>query len=360
MKGVAKMVSPRRRWMMGSVLVLIGAGLLPAVAQQDGPPPAPVVLTTVEKAVMAPKLDVPGTIMSKGDAKVAAEIAGRVTWIAEVGTVLKEGEPIARLEDSLMKMQLAEDEASIKRLEANLRYQAQDVVRLKQLSKTGHTPESRLDLAVAQRDMTEQELVQARVKRERTLYNIEHSQIRAPFAGRVVQRLIEAGEFSTVGGAVARLVDTSSVEVKAKPPLAAAAFLKEGMMISVANGDKTIQGQLRALIPVGDEVSRTIEIRISVPADSWIIGTAVKVAVPTAEPHEVIALHRDALVLRAGGHSVFKMGTEDTVARINVERGLEEGELVEIKAGLKPGDKVVVRGAESLEDGQKVAVNTPS
>ena len=343
-----------------ATLLVLGLGFESAIAQQGGPPPAPVVVTTVERAVMAPKLDVPGTVMSKGDSKVAAEVTGRVTWIAEVGTALKAGEAIARLDDSLMKMQLAEDEASIKRLEASLRFKRDEMTRLKRLSSTGNTPKSRLDQATSERDMTEQELAQARVKRDRTLYNLEHSKIAAPFDGRVVSRLIQVGEFSSVGGAVARFVDTSSIEVKAQPPLTAAAFLKEGMKIAVTSGDKTLQGELRAIVPVGDEVSRTLEIRVSVPAESWMIGSAVRVAVPTAEPHEVIAAHRDTLVLRAGGHSVFKLSKDDAVVRVPVERGLEEGDLVEIKGAIQPGDRLVVRGAESLEDGQKVSINTPS
>jgi RND family efflux transporter MFP subunit len=356
------MFSLNRRLMMAS-LIGVAFATPGALAQQgggEGPPPAPVVVTTVERAVMAPKLDVPGTVLSKGDAKVAAEVTGRVIWVAEVGTALKVGEPIARLDDSLMKMQLAEDEARIKRLEANFKYQGQDVTRLKRLSKTGNTPQSRLELATAQRDMTEQELAQARVMRERTLYNLKRSQIVAPFDGRVVSRLIQVGEFSSIGGAVARFVDTSQIEVKAQPPLASAHFLKEGMKLSVIHGDKVVEGEIRAVVPVGDEVSRTLEIRVTVPSNGWIIGSAVKVSVPTAEPHEVIAAHRDTLVLRAGGHSVFKLGKEDAVVRVSVERGLEEGELVEIKGDVQPGDRLVVRGAESLEDGQKVAINTPS
>ena len=77
---------------------------------------------------------------------------------------------------------------------------------------------------------------------------------------------------------------------------------------------------------------------------------------PTAAAKEVLAIPRDALVLRREGASVFKMTDESTVIQVNVVVGLGAGSLIEVFGDLVAGDDVVVRGAEGLSDGMSVAV----
>ena len=64
-------------------------------------------------------------------------------------------------------------------------------------------------------------------------YQYQHSIIRAPFPGRVVQRLINPGEYATVGKDIVRLVDTASLEVSAQIPIDLARFLKEKLAMTV-------------------------------------------------------------------------------------------------------------------------------
>ena len=86
--------------------------------------------------------------------------------------------------------------------------------------------QSQLDEAVAQRDMTAEEINQARVTRDQTLHDIDRARVTAPFAGQVVERLHQPGEFVAAGGEVARLVDTSHVEVRAQAPMQVASFVR--------------------------------------------------------------------------------------------------------------------------------------
>jgi multidrug efflux pump subunit AcrA (membrane-fusion protein) len=77
---------------------------------------------------------------------------------------------------------------------------------------------------------------------------------------------------------------------------------------------------------------------------------------PTAAAKEVLAVPRDALVLRREGASVFKVTDESTVAQVKVIVGLGAGALIEVFGDLVAGDEVVVRGAEGLSDGMSVEV----
>ena len=62
-------------------------------------PPATVVVAQATRTMLAPSVDVPGTVISRFDSRLASELSAKLSWVAEVGTQVKKGETIARLED---------------------------------------------------------------------------------------------------------------------------------------------------------------------------------------------------------------------------------------------------------------------
>jgi RND family efflux transporter MFP subunit len=306
---------------------------------------------------MASTVLAPGTIVSRQDAAVAAEVSGRLTWVADVGAEVDAGDVIARIEDHRLQLQRKDNEATIRRLEASLSYSDKQLTRQRQLASQNIAAKNALDEIEAQRDMTAQDLVQARVAREQTLYQIENSSIRAPFGGRIVERYRDAGEYIPVGGEVTRLVDTRNVEVRAQAPLSVANHISEGMEVSVREGRREQRSPIRAVIPVGDERSRMIEVRIALDGGNWVIGSAVRVALPSEEPIEVVAVPRDALVLRQNAIFVFRLNDDDTVDQVAVTTGIGNGTFIEVRGDIRGGEPVVVRGAERLRPGQRVMIS---
>ncbi len=325
-------------------------------ARAQEPPPAPVRVSLAEVRSMASTVLAPGTVVSRQDAAVAAEVPGRLTWVADVGVEVEAGDVIARIDDHRLQLQLQDNEATIRRLEASLAYSDKQLTRQRQLASQNIAAKNALDEIEAQRDMTAQDLVQARVARDQTLYQIDNSSIRAPFGGRIVERYRDAGEYIQVGGEAARLVDTRNVEVRAQAPLSAAAHISEGMEVSVREGQHERRSPIRAVIPVGDERSRMIEVRIALDGADWVIGSAVRVALPVEEPVEVVAVPRDALVLRQNAIFVFRLNDDDTVDQVAVTTGVGSGSFIEVRGEIRGGDPVVIRGAERLRPGQRVMI----
>ncbi len=97
-----------------------------------------------------------------------------------------------------------------------------------------------------------------------------------------------------------------------------------------------------------------IEVRLALPGGAGLVGDAAKVFIPSALPRSVLAVPRDALVLREENTYVFKVDKKGQAQRVAVETGSEEGALVEVKGLIAPGERIIVRGAERLEAGQKV------
>jgi len=95
-------------------------------------------------------------------------------------------------------------------------------------------------------------------------------------------------------------------------------------------------------------------VRVALKGGQVLVGDAAKVMVPSAAPRDVLAVPRDALVLREENTYLFKVDGKNVATRVAVETGTSEGAMVEVHGPVKPGDRVIVRGAERLEAGQKV------
>lgn len=339
--------------------LLMALAVLPAAAQQG--PAANVVTVAASEENMAPQLQVPGTVISRSDSRISAEISGRVDSVAEVGTIVEEGQPIAQMDRRMLELQLEENEASMRSLEAGVRYQQADVSRLRELAERNNAPASRVEEAVSNLEVARQQLVQARVTRDRTQYNLDRTAILAPFTGRVVERLVEPGEYASTGTVVARLVNTDNLEVVAQAPINVVSYLEGVDSLQVDLGGGTlINAPIRAIVPVGDQVTRTFEIRVDLAGVNAVVGVPVRVSVPNDAPRLVVAVPRDALILRTDGTYVFRVSEENTAERLRVEVGASAGDLVEVRGAVVAGDQIVIRGAEFLQPGQTVNIEGAS
>lgn len=325
-----------------------------APAQQAPQDPPSVGVVTARLVKLAPKMALPGTVVSLNDSHIASEVEGKVAWVADVGTVVPQGGVVARIDQSIAKLQLDSDRANYTRLEAQVKFDRTQASRMENLFSQNAIARATKDQAESTRDADVGSLAAAKAAMMKSQYQYDHSIIRAPFPGRVVQRLINPGEYATVGKDIVRLVDIGSLEVSAQIPIDSSRYLKEKLPITMMIEGKPVEGVVRAIVPVGDIVSRSIEVRIVVPASAVTVGDAVRVYIPSAEPRNVLAVPRDALVLREDNTYIFKVDSKNTAQRVAVETGTEDGVLVEVRGPIAPGERIIVRGAERLEAGEKV------
>ena len=289
---------------------------------------------------------------------------GRLEWVAEVGAAISEGDVVARLDDALLRQSLAEGEAVAARERARLTYLDAQVKRLEKLVMQNTATRSRLDEAIAERDVARSELNAARARVALIRERLKRTRIKAPFGGIVTERARHNGEWAKSGDTVVRIVDAGALEVQTWIPIAALAFVREGSELALRTNPGNTTGKVRAIVPVGDNRSRLYELRLQIGGQSWPVGQDVRVAIPTAAARVVVAIPRDALVLRRDGASVYRVDENDRADRVAVTPGIAEGELIEVD-GIAPGDRVVTRGGERLRPGQAVAVkpaapSTPS
>ena len=325
---------------------------------RQGPPPAAVAVASAETRSLAPRSEVPGSVVSTRDSLVAAATSGKIEWVADVGVEVEEGDVIARIEAADAEFTRDDSAAQVRRLTARAEYLDSLYKRFVGLGEEAGESEATLDEMRSNRDEAMQAVKQAEVALRRAQTNLDRTQVRAPFAGRVVSQETQVGEFANPGTELVRLVDTQRYEVTARAPAGLARNIQSGETIRVSNGADTREAMVRAVVPVGDDRSRMLELRLELPDAVWYIGSAVRVSLPAAAMRNVTAVPRDALVLRADRVSVFVINEENTAERVDVELGSAEGEFIEVIGEVEPGDSVVIRGGERLRDGQPVTIST--
>jgi RND family efflux transporter MFP subunit len=337
-----------------------GDAATPAAAAPE-PPPVRVEVAAATHVELAPLHWAPGSVASREDARVAGETGGRVVFVAEVGTALRAGDVLARLDETPLRLRERQAEADRARLRAQLDFSRKQEVRYAALVREGGISGAQLDQVVAERRMREQDLAAADVALEQAQLALRQASVRAPFAGVVVERSVQLGEFLTVGAPVARLVNPDALEVRTRAPVALAGKLRAGAIVSLRDGEQVADHPLATVVPVGDEASRQLELRVAltaaqVDAHGWVVGAAVQVGVPSAAPRAVVAVPRDALMLRKDGNYVVRVGADGGSERVPVETGSAQGDLVEVSGGVEAGDLLIVRGGERLLPGQRVVV----
>ncbi len=331
-----------------------------ATAQDEMPafPPARVQVAVAELRDMAPVVEVSGTVVSLNDSRIATEIEGVLTSLAQVGDSVSAGDVIARIDPRLMQVELTRAKANVARLEADLVYRERQLERAEELAASNNASANLLDESRANRDQALHQLADARAQRERAQGDLDRTRIRAAFAGHVTQRLASVGEYMGVGEDVLRLVDTHKKEIALPAPIALTAFVKPGLEVSVRNGTTERRHEVRAVVPVGDAVSRMVEIRLSATDSNWLVGSPVQVSLPNANPVTAVAVPRDALVERGGQAFVYKVLEDGTAEQVTADIQSTVGLWVAVARGIEVGDRVIVRGAERLAPGQPVDVIT--
>ena len=327
-----------------------------ALAQGMGMPPPAVVVAEAQMLQLAPSVDVPGTVISRFDSRLASELSAKLVWIAEVGTVVKEGDTVARLEDFTFKLLEMEAQARVEREQARVKFLRSENDRLDKLAEVNLSAKSQLDQVVSELAVAESDETMARVQLGLSQISMHITQIRAPFDGLVTERLRNIGERLNVSDEVIRIVNPNALEVVARAPLNTVNFISDGAILQLHNDFREGEGSVRTIVPFGNPQSHMFEVRLNVDPEVWTVGESVRLSMPTANAKEVLAVPRDALVLRREGASVFRVNDDMTAEQINVITGLGDGSHIEVMGELKAGDRVVTRGAERLNSGDTVAL----
>jgi RND family efflux transporter MFP subunit len=339
-----------RAALLGSAVLTIAIG---AQAQQR---PAAVEITHAQVRELSPSVRATGMVQSRAAAGLAAPVEGRIASVAEPGTVVEADAVVARLDVTELRLARAEQAARAARADVNLKSLEREVERL----RASGTAVSRVefDQAKSNRDLAAADLDVARALIAQTDEQLARSDLRAPFAGVVSERIKRVGEEVARGEVVARVVNPDELEIRLFVPLRHVRAIRAGDVVNVTADGRPFTATVRAIVPAGDARSQSFEVLVQPPAVDGLLapGNTVDVELPLGTPQEQLAVPRDALVIRAEGVFVYRVNAESKAERITVRPGVADGDWVGIEGDLKANDQVIVRGAELLRGDETVQV----
>ena len=335
-------------------------------------------------------LNASGYVTARRRATVSSKVTGKVLQVfVEEGQNVKQGQVMARLDDSQTRAELAFAEAQVA---AARKSAAQDAARLH---------EAELNLERRQRLMKEQvvgraevdtaqadvDSLKARIAYAQEQINVAESQvrlrrrdlddmvIRAPFSGVAISKDAQAGEMVSpvsAGGGFTRtgigtIVDMSSLEIEVDVNESFINRVRRDQKVEAvldAYPDWRIPAHVITTVPSADRQKATVRVRIGFERlDPRILpDMGVKVSFlrdedpeQAAAPVARVSVAKSAIRTLDGRTVVFVV-REDRVERRAVRAGLEQGNEVEVLSGLSAGERVVIEGPATLKDGDRITI----
>lgn len=347
-----KICSKKRRLALSpAVLILLGAcGQAPAPPPEEAPA-APVRLMVAKREAFQPELVILGTVQPGGMAEVTVPAAGRVLYPSRFasglvsGAEVRAGEVIARISFGGADADLAEARLRVKGAES-------EVARHQRAFDAG--VEAAVILASFKAEL---ELAKSRLAAAEN--RLGRLSLPAPLSGRlIVDRRIAPQSEVTAGTVLGRIAAAGALSVEGRAAAADRDRLHTGLAVRFGRADgegETGAGSVREVAPVVD-AGGTVRLWIGVedPTGLPAPGEGVEIRVLLDRHEQALTVPEEALVVAESGSALFvaRRGQGRLIAhREAVETGARGDGRVEILRGLSPGDRVVVRGAALLAEG---------
>ena len=342
------------------LLMLIAGGVKLALggkaATQGGGPGGRATLVSQVAVVTRPftdRIEVLGVAKGRQSVTITSNTAEMITAVHfSDGQAVARGQVLVELKSDSENAAIAE--ARVREAQAQRDYQ-----RWKTLADRGVAPRVSAEQYLAALETAKAAVASAQAQKLDRV-------IRAPFAGRVGLSDVAPGTLISPGTAIVTLDDTSVIRVDFSVPDRYLATLREGLAI-VARPDalpgESFQGRVAQIDTRIDPATRAVKARAEFPNAGGRLkpGMLVKVGIDQGQ-RQAPAVPEAAVQFEGEQASVFVIGKgpKGAVARRTaVETGLTSGGFVEIRSGIKPGDKIVADGLNRVQDGAAVTSGKP-
>ncbi len=349
-------------WAPLLLLVLSSAGTDSSIAAEA----VPVTLAEVRAETLHEQAVLSGTAIAHRRAALSPKVDGLVTELfVDEGSLLQSGDPILTLDDRLEAHAVDAAEAQVQEAEASHSDAQRIRDELLRLKQGRHASETDIRSAEARVDMAAAALAAERAALARAQEVKRRHRLTAPFAGMVVARAVEVGEWAKRDEPAVELVALDRIRVRATLPQGDYTRVGRGARAEVsfdALPGRAFPGEVFARVASGDDRSRTFPVLIDIQNLDRLLapGMSARVRVDLAGGEgRVLTVPRDAIVARADGtREVWRVRQEDGIQKaypVRVRVGRAGGDRLEVEGeDLRVGDAVVMLGNEGLKPGQSV------
>ncbi|WP_338592778.1 efflux RND transporter periplasmic adaptor subunit [Shewanella khirikhana] len=290
------------------------------------------------------------TLEAPVEAHVVTRIAGLIEAIhVEEGDRVKKGQLLAVIDAKRQQYDLDRSEAEVLIIEQELqrvkKMKNKEFVSADSIAKL----EYNLQAAIARRDLAQ--------------LQVKESRIVSPVDGIVAKRNVKAGNMAKEFEELFYVVNQDELHGIVHLPEQQLTSLRLGQHADVyASGQKNqaVNAEVLRISPVVDAQSGTFKVTLKVPNQhgSLKAGMFTRVELKYDTHEDVIAVPYNAIINQDNKQTLYVIN-DTTAERREVQLGYREGSMVEVTAGLKPGEQLVIRGQQNLKDQSLVEVITP-
>ena len=345
------------------------------------------VITQAYPSQAQTQLNATGYVVAQRKAAVASKATGRLEWLGvREGSVVREGEVLARLENKDVTATLQQAQANVNLSQANLQQgdaemrdaqralaRSADLLKQNFVSAAAHdVVVARVEKAQASISGLKASIAVAQANARAAQVGIDQTLIRAPFDGVVLTKNANVGDvitpLSSASGsqaAVVTMADMNTLEVEADVSEASVGKVKIDQPCEIqldALPGERFRGSVTRTVPTVDRAKATVNVKVRfIDKDARILPEmSAKVAFLLKETPEGERAPRTvvppAAVVDRDGKKVVYVVRDGKAVQTVIQTGAAYGEVLEVKQGVKPGDKVVLKPNDKLRDGAAVSV----
>ncbi len=338
-------------------------------------PPMTVEVASARREAVSEHVTVVGNLIGEATVEVVPKVSGRLQSVSvKLGDSVSDGQPIAVIEDSEIREQVKQAEASfevaratVRQREADLKFAETALERARSLYDRQLLPRQGLDdadaryqAAAAQVDLARAQFAQAQARQDELRFTLANTVIRSPVTGFVGKRYLDQGAFASQNSPVVSVVALRTVRMVANLVEKDVSRVRQGTAAAVevdAYPGEQFTGRVARVAPLFDAATRTAQMEIEIPNPGYRLkaGMYARVRLTVDTRPNALVVPRNALVEIEGKQGVF-VASGQKAAFSAVETGLQDETRVEITAGLNDGARIVTTGAGSLRDGDTIVL----
>ncbi len=352
---------------LAMLLVALSA---PSLAQKGAPQQqaAPVATVIAQERPVAKTKDFVGRVEAIERVDVRARVTGYLEAVLfKEGELVKEGQPLYRIEPDMFKAAVEQAEGALQGAKASKELSKVELDRANQLlEKTFGTPQKR-DQAKAADDNAAANIIKAQADLDTAEINLGYTVINSPITGKIGRTKITKGNVvSPDSGVLTTIVSQDPMYVVF--PVSRREFLafreqgqpvdRNSITVTIRFSDGAVydqKGRINFVDVSVDKATDTVTVRATVSNPDGVLmdSELVRVNVDAGKPQEQIVIPQAALIADQQGTYVFAVEDGKAVIR-RVKTGGEVGANVAIESGLKAGEQIIVEGIQGVRPGAPV------
>lgn len=344
---------------------LVLAATAAMAARAADAPPVDVALVSERPVIRSVRVS--GTVTSPQSASLSPSVGGLVAAMqVDAGDLVAAGDLLVELDDELAGLELLRREAEREQARAALADARRRLDEAERVASASAIAETEIKSRRALVEQSSAALAAAEAAARQQQAVLARHEVRSPFAGVIVERLAEEGEWVNPGDQLVELVATAGLRFDFRVPQEYYDEIDIDTVVELKSDAVpgfSADGRILAIVPVKDPGARTFLVRVIAegPGHPAVTpGMSTRGVLKVDARRSGLVVSRDALLRYPDGRQV--VWTVDRSAELprvheqQVETGLAFDELVEIRRGLSAGATVVTRGNEALQEGQVVTV----